>query len=470
MKCPNCGKNISDGFICPHCGIDVYIFTKAVNVSIRLYNTALDAAKTRDLSHAISLLEQSLAFDKNNIDARNLLGLIQTEIGHIADAMKHWIISVSIAPENNLASSYIKYWQKHARELEKYNDAVRMYNQSLQYLQQGSEDLAIIQLKKCLDVNPHFLDAYNLMTLCCLKDNNQKRALHFIELALRKDCKNNLALLYLKELGGEKRLTFKKDKAWAKKEEATDITLKRTDEAPPMPRYKRSEKRTHPLLDKKDMIAFVCGIVATAAVWMFLVSPALHEEKDKTIEQLQAQVENYAGATNMSPEEVAELLKKATILENENKQLRSEETKQANIELLETAVSLLHDQQYETCAETLGQIDTLGFSEEDIQRYEQTKTEAFAKAADILFAKGETAMTNQQLTEAKTYFETVLQYVTTGEIMGNSYYYLAQIAEKNEDLETAKTYYQKVIKEFPNTAYVDPSQAALQELEKNPTT
>ncbi len=470
MKCPNCGKDVAKGFTCPSCGIDIYIFTKAVNVSIRLYNAALEAAHIQDLSHAAALLEQSLAFDKQNIDARNLLGLIQAEIGHIADAMKHWIISVSIVPQDNIASDYIQYFQKHARLLEKYNDAIRMYNQSLQYLKQGSEDLAIIQLKKCLDVNPNLLDAYHLMTLCCLKDNNHKRALHFIELALRKDCKNDLALLYLKELGDEKHLSFKKEKSWVKKEDAPETNiLKRTDEAPPMPRYKRSEKKSDPLLDKKDFIVFVFGMIATATIWIFLISPALQDEKDQTIAQLQEKVESYAGKTNLSPEEVAKLCEKAVILEQENKQLRSEETKQAHMELLATAVSLLHDKQYEACAETLAQIDTLGFEKEDIQKYEQTKAEAFEKAAESLYAKGEAAMKNHQYTQAKTHFETVLQYTTATDLNGNSYYYLGQIAQMNEDFENAKTYYQKVIKEFPNTTLVEKAKAALQDLEKDTT-
>ena len=57
------------------------------------------------------------------------------------------------------------YLQKNAREMEKCNDAVRMYNQAITYLKQGSDDLAIIQLKKSIDNNPNFIDAYNLMTL-----------------------------------------------------------------------------------------------------------------------------------------------------------------------------------------------------------------------------------------------------------------------------------------------------------------
>ncbi len=169
MKCLNCGYEITEGYICPSCGADAYIFHKARNVSIRLYNEALQKAASRDLSGAAANLEQSLLFDKNNIPARNLLGLILSETGHIADALKHWIISTSISNKNNPAAGYIDFLQKNGREMEKCNDAVRMYNQAIYYLKQGSDDLAIIQLKKALDNNPDFLDAYNLMTLLRIK-------------------------------------------------------------------------------------------------------------------------------------------------------------------------------------------------------------------------------------------------------------------------------------------------------------
>lgn len=67
MKCPNCGFNFSEGCRCPDCGVDVYVFRKARNASIRLYNEALTLAGETDLSGAAANLEQSLLFDKNNI-------------------------------------------------------------------------------------------------------------------------------------------------------------------------------------------------------------------------------------------------------------------------------------------------------------------------------------------------------------------------------------------------------------------
>ena len=99
MKCPNCGFEFFEGYRCPDCGVDVYVFQKTHSASIRLYNKALKLAEERDLSGAAEKLEQSLLFDKNNIPARNLLGLIYSEMGRMADSLKHWIISNSLQPQ-----------------------------------------------------------------------------------------------------------------------------------------------------------------------------------------------------------------------------------------------------------------------------------------------------------------------------------------------------------------------------------
>ena len=100
MKCPNCGSNVPSGCHCPVCGVDTFVFKKARNASIRLYNAALQSAKEQDLSGAATLLEQSLIFDKNHYQARNLLGLIYLETGRIADALKHHWYQKTIPPHH----------------------------------------------------------------------------------------------------------------------------------------------------------------------------------------------------------------------------------------------------------------------------------------------------------------------------------------------------------------------------------
>lgn len=467
MRCPNCGHEFSQGYLCPKCGIDTFIFLRTRSISIRLYNTALQLAKEQDLSGAATNLEQSLLFDKNNLQARNLLGLIYSETGRIADALKHWIISTSISKKNNPATGYMDFLQKNGREMEKCNDAVAMYNQALLYLKHGSDDLAIIQLKKAIDSNPDFIEAYNLMTLCCIEENNMKRAQHFIDAVLKKDKKNPRALSYLALVGGSAPVARKKNERLTDaKEESTQqrvVSAKRTDSAPPIPRYKRTEKKAG-ILEKRDIISFLAGICAAAIVILVMIMPAINEGQTKTIADLQAQVDNYAGETKMTPDEVLAMRTELETLREENKHLRSEETKQANLELLQTAVSQLSDNEFEACVDTLDRIETIGFSEEDMTKYNSVRATAYPKAADSLYTSGKSQFLSNNFADAKISLESALKYASNENFIDDAYYYLGKIAEQSEDFEQAKTYYQRIITEYPDSNQLANAENALQQI------
>ena len=87
MRCANCNTELNNTDICPGCGRNVRTYKKMVSLSNRLYNEGLEKASVRDLSGAVASLRQSLKLDKNNIDARNLLGLIYYETGEVVAAL-----------------------------------------------------------------------------------------------------------------------------------------------------------------------------------------------------------------------------------------------------------------------------------------------------------------------------------------------------------------------------------------------
>ena len=57
------------------------------------YNDGLRKAQVRDMSGAIVSLQQSLQYNRENIAARNLLGLVYYGIGEVSEALVEWIIS-----------------------------------------------------------------------------------------------------------------------------------------------------------------------------------------------------------------------------------------------------------------------------------------------------------------------------------------------------------------------------------------
>ena len=173
---------------------------KFIYLSNQWYNDGLKKANIRDLSGAITSLKKSLQFNRDNIAARNLLGLVYYGRGEVAEALVEWIISKNIKTHGNIANYYIKKVQESQSELEVINQAIKRYNQALAYCQQGGEDLAAIQLKKVIAAHPTFLRAYQLLTLLYMQTEQYSKARQLIRKAHKLDTTNETTLRYMHEL------------------------------------------------------------------------------------------------------------------------------------------------------------------------------------------------------------------------------------------------------------------------------
>ena len=197
MKCIYCGAGSQTEEYCRICGADLTIVRRIIRISNLLYNQGLEKAQVRDLSGAISCLKRSLKFNKENTDARNLLGLCYFETGEVVNALVEWVISNNMNSRDNLASSYIKTLQSSKMRLDQYNTAIRKYNQSLTYLKQGNEDMALMQLRKVISQNPKFVRAYQLLALEYMHTEQWERARSLLKKAARIDNTNTTTLRYL---------------------------------------------------------------------------------------------------------------------------------------------------------------------------------------------------------------------------------------------------------------------------------
>ena len=123
---------------------------KFIYLSNQWYNDGLKKANIRDLSGAILSLKKSLQYNRDNVAARNLLGLAYYGRGEVVEALVEWVISKNMRPNKNIVDDYIKAVQSNPAKLEEINQSIKKYNLALNYCQQGSIDLAVIQLKKVL--------------------------------------------------------------------------------------------------------------------------------------------------------------------------------------------------------------------------------------------------------------------------------------------------------------------------------
>ena len=152
MRCYKCNSVLSETDFCNSCGADVTVYKKIVKMSNTYYNMGLAKARVRDLSGAADILRRSVRIDKNNVKARNLLGLVYYEMGECVAALSEWVLSKNIKPEKNVADIYLQEVQSNPNKLNMMNQSIKKYNIALESAVQGSDDVAIIQLKKVLNL------------------------------------------------------------------------------------------------------------------------------------------------------------------------------------------------------------------------------------------------------------------------------------------------------------------------------
>ena len=166
----------------------------------------------RDLSGAIACLKQSLMYDKRNIRARNLLGLVYFETGEVVSALSEWVISKNLQPTRNLASEYINKLQANPNKLAAINETIKKYNHALMLCREGHEDMAAIQLRKILTQNSKLIKGYHLLALIQMKNGEWNKARRILKKAARIDKTNTTTLRFLREVDEQTGVTTRLEK------------------------------------------------------------------------------------------------------------------------------------------------------------------------------------------------------------------------------------------------------------------
>ena len=461
MICYNCGCRLSEKNFCTGCGADVTLYKKIMFASNRFYNEGLDKASVRDFSGAITSLRESLKLNKNNIEARNLLGLVYYERGEVVAALSEWVISKNIKEDKNIADDYINMIQNNPGRLETFNQTVKKYNQALLYCQQDSLDLAVIQLKKVLSMNPRFLQARQLLSLLYINNQDWDKAKKELDKCIKIDANNTMTLRYIKEV--ESMMPSEEERVKKKKEAIV---------------YQSGNDTVIQPVGKKEIVGFqtllniIIGVVIGVGVAWYLVVPArVQHAQSQVNEQLKSASEQLDAKTV----QVDELTQQINDLTKEKDSLSSSLNEaqgvnvavEANTDLIEAALMYMNktaDEQ--TIAEELELIDQ-DYLDNDATESFKTLYQTILEAVGPVVAKGYyntgyEAFRTEEYDTAIENLEKAFKYDATN---GEALYNLAQSYNRSGDTDKAVETYKKVIELFPNTEKARKSENYIKELE-----
>ncbi|MBQ9490624.1 MAG: tetratricopeptide repeat protein [Lachnospiraceae bacterium] len=419
MVCYHCGCQLSEQDYCTSCGADVSLYKKILGLSNHYYNVGLAKAKVRDLTGAIDSLEQSLKYNSRNVEARNLLGLVFYEVGESTEAMSQWILSMNVEPKKNIASDYIQRIQNNPSRYDVIRQTMKKFNQALAYCEQGSKDLAVIQLKKVLSLSPRFVKAHMLLALLHIDNEDWEKARRELNKTLGIDRGNTQALLYMQEV--DRMLApddIEKNDKKRKKEET--VRYQSDNEVIIQPTNLADGTRS----GFSTVLNIIVGLVIGAAAMYFLVLPANQKAAQN---EAQERVESIAGQLDSKTNQIQQLENMVNTLENAKAKL-----------------------------------------EEDLDAYEGT--EGKLKEMDQLFVAASTYLStkdvgltaerldhvreNVKIEEASEEFQGLYNALLAliGPELAKTYHEAGYVAFRNEDFKAAIDNYLKAVYYDPNNA------------------
>lgn len=462
MNCTNCNTPLINTYMCPKCGQKDELARKIIFASNWHYNQGLAKTKVRDLTGATNSLLMSLKYNKRNTQARNLLGLIYYQIGEIVNALGEWVISVHFQPENNVANTYIKAIQNNPGKLQFSNRIIQKYNMALEYLEQGNMDMAIIELKKAINLNPNYIRAYQLMGLLYFKTKQYAAARKVLVRSLKIDRNNITSLRYIKEIdavAGEKaRLKTRR------KDGFTQIN----DPNPVVIEEKKDVRYTDFNTGLLSIVNVIIGVVIGAAVVWLLLVPSV--KKSQVTKYNQAVVE-YSSKISENNKLISSYEKENSDLEAENKVLQDQINAMGNSQNASGSEADLYKAIKEYIAgnegeagQYLADVDEDSLSSEDAKDIYTTIYEATKSSAEnALVNTGYTAFQNQEYMEAIEAYEKALN-LNSGNL--DAIYYIGASYQRLADLDNAMNYYNKLIDEYPSSTQAAQAQEAINEIQE----
>lgn len=465
MNCPKCGNEVTiKTSNCDMCGADLTIFRSVYLRSNTYYNKGLEKALVRDLSGAVLMLKKSLEMNKRNTNARNLLGLVFFEMGETVAALSEWVISKHFQQEENDADRFMELIQSSSVKLDSLNQAVKKYNTALDAAKTGNTDLAIIQLKKVVNLNPHFIRGLQLLALIYMKDGDYERARKYLKKADKIDISNTTTLRYLSEINKD----ISADSTKPKGEKLLSGEKKVGIE--PISNYRE---------DKPNIMAWVnlfigmaVGIAFTFALIVPTAKTNIRQEYEKEKLDYNSNLMVQMAAITSKEKEIEGLNQKISEKEKEISELKLSQNDpnmynslfQAiqQYTVLKEGTNTLSEEELLDLAKSLFTMDNAILKNKEAKKVHKIITESvYPQTATLAYNKGKDAFDDQKYEEAETML--LLSYECNSD-SDATLYYLGKTYQAIKDYDKAAMYYNKLIEDYPNSSYKEYTRTRLNEM------
>ncbi len=363
------------------------------------------------------------------------------------------------------AIGYIILVARNANLPDNVKNSIALYNSALESLRTGSEDIAVIELKKAVAINPDFYEAMNLLGLCYSYMKDNEKASEMFERVIEAEHNSIRALKYLNALN-------QNDLDASKAKEKRRSLLKAKKIKPVAKPSGLSPKAEEKKKNNKSEIArlvaaFGAGIIIAASIlvpFLLSMSGELTELRQKEIES-----ENNVVVETPNPyiEKYENLNKDFMKLQEQFALANKEIDYYKSVALLHSIDGLVYSKKYEEAADLLVELKEVQFREPEKEKYDELYDKVIPEAISAAYSEGNRLFNNKKYQEAVDKLSKILTYTDHWRNMDATLYVLGKSYAAINDKKNAQASFQAVIDKYPDSQYATWSAGRLRELEQS---
>lgn len=324
-------------------------------------------------------------------------------------------------------------------------NSIILYNKAIESLKNGSEDIAIIELKKATSMNPHFYEAMNLLGICYSYINESVKAAEIFDRVIKAEQNSVKAMKYVSLLNsGNETGTFK-----SRKGKTHPLGMKRDNtgkvEIKPENRKKAALYNTVRIL-----AGFIAGAVIIYIICLMIYgsaeTPKVAADTGKVDAKTNIALQEYKNKYNDLSQNYALLQK------DKDEAIQTVDYYKSVLKLYEIQ-DMVSGKQLENAADMLLLMKTTDFRESDKVKFDNLYKSVMPAAASTVYEDGYKLYNARKFDESLKKLDKVQIYNPAFERTDALLYYMGRCCQQLNDSRNAVAFFQKLIDSYPNSYY-----------------
>lgn len=347
---------------------------------------------------------------------------------------------------------------------DKVRNSIFLYNKAIDSLKSGSEDIAIIELRKAVAMNPQFYEAWNLLGVCYGYSGDKEKSAETFNKVIQAESNSILAMNYMQRFGLSESVTSQK----GRQEKQTAAP----QPGEPLKRVRTSKPAVSVKFIKKLSLASIVKIGAGFAAGLllaFIIYSVLPEkEQNPTVQNTGTADTALSDMKAKYEADYSELKGKYELLQKDKEYaIQQADYYKAGLKLYEVDI-LARDKKYEEAADNLLLLKTVDYMEAEKKRFDALYDSVMPQAAKVVYDEGYKLYNSRRYQDSLKKLEKVQIYDPQFKRMDAVQYYMGRCCQLLQDSRSAVALFQKLIESYPNSTYAKNANVRINELTQKP--